>query len=763
MKKAIKQWLSVLLAVLLCVGMFPPAVSATTGSYTTWVDAGNAAVEGTDYAVSDGNYTVYTAKGLAYIANVVNDGDFLTGRMIALGNDIDLLDGDVIDYAQGTVNATNSWIPIAAIEDYLSPVSIFCGTFDGNGYSIKNLYMNTPDYHAGLFGYVYDATIQNVNIVGAQITAYIDIANAILAPYAIDTTVINCTTDSASSIIDSTNAFCQNLAGLIAYNAIDDGAVVFKDCINCASVTATKYGVIMAGIVAQTDGVIQNCKNYGTISGGDGVGGITGQCEPSEIKNCENHGSIIGTSCMIGGIIGAHDNRTVTIISQCYNTGSITGAYQVGGIAGYILDSARIEDCYNIGSVTGTSSTYGEVGGISGALFPNTAVNRCHSIGVLTSNTPETTGCIAGDSQGSVTNCAVLSGSTVAGWDSTNSTTGTVNNNVAFADFSTGEALQHLVNAGGSVWKQNIGVDLYPKFEMGYQLSFTTEPTAGGTISGGTDGIYPEGTQLTLTAAANADYYFVGWVKNGQYEDAVNPKNVVVSENVAYIALFASTAEKVTVTDDPDSQTVNAGDSVTFTIDAANATDYQWYTDASSIPGLTVDSDGKIVGATDTALTLQNVPVELTGNNFWCQASKSLPYGQKDAVDTQKALLTVNALTPSIPIRLRLDNFATTTGEFLDEAYYAREARAGDVVTLKVSTSDLGDQYGLDYRKITVKYEIEGATQLGTSYDYNNNPIFKDGIATDFMLNSGFNMMIAHVYYADIYVGAFEPFYCNIP
>ncbi len=116
---------------------------------------------------------------------------------------------------------------------------------------------------------------------------------------------------------------------------------------------------------------------------------------------------------------------------------------------------------------------------------------------------------------------------------------------------------------------------------------------------------------------------------------------------------------------------------------------------------------------------------------------------------------------PPLPI-MRMDNFVTTTGAFDDAAYYARTARAGDIVTLKVSLSALGEKYKLDHRKLTVKYETIGAVQLGANYDYYGNPLYKDGIATDFMLSDGVNQIVAKVYYAGMYCGDFDPFFTLI-
>ncbi len=118
---------------------------------------------------------------------------------------------------------------------------------------------------------------------------------------------------------------------------------------------------------------------------------------------------------------------------------------------------------------------------------------------------------------------------------------------------------------------------------------------------------------------------------------------------------------------------------------------------------------------------------------------------------------------PYVPIIYRADNFATAVGEFQDELYYGRAGRKGDVFTLKLSLSEQGESFGLDYKKITVTYEVEGAVQLGESYDYSGDPVYKDGIATDFMLGEGLNRIVATVYYNGFDTDRkFDPFYIYI-
>ena len=40
-------------------------------------------------------------------------------------------------------------------------------------------------------------------------------------------------------------------------------------------------------------------------------------------------------------------------VSNCYNTGSVSGSDRVGGVVGY-SHSGTVENCYNTGSVEGS-------------------------------------------------------------------------------------------------------------------------------------------------------------------------------------------------------------------------------------------------------------------------------------------------------------------------------------------------------------------------------------------------------------------------
>jgi hypothetical protein len=119
-----------------------------------------------------------------------------------------------------------------------------------------------------------------------------------------------------------------------------------------------------------------------TITGSSYVGGIAG-CNPryttysSIISYCYNTGSVNG-STNVGGIVGY--NESGNNISYCYNTGSVNGSTNVGGIVGYNESGNNISSCYNTGNVTGGSST----GGIVGRNESGNNISSCYNTGNVT-------------------------------------------------------------------------------------------------------------------------------------------------------------------------------------------------------------------------------------------------------------------------------------------------------------------------------------------------------------------------------------------
>ena len=111
-----------------------------------WTDKG--AYDEVLYNRPAGNWYIYDAADLAALAKKVNDKNSFSGKTVTLAADIDLTGYE--------------WVPIG-----LNKINYeFQGTFEGNGYTISGLNIETNYVNSGLFGYVKNGTIRNVTVKG---------------------------------------------------------------------------------------------------------------------------------------------------------------------------------------------------------------------------------------------------------------------------------------------------------------------------------------------------------------------------------------------------------------------------------------------------------------------------------------------------------------------------------------------------------------------------------------------------------------------
>jgi len=134
-------------------------------------------------------------------------------------------------------------------------------------------------------------------------------------------------------------------------------------------------------------GVLINSKlkNIGLINinvlGSDGVGGLSGYVENSDINNCYSTGNVFGNSGA-GGLIGKSLGPS-GVISNCYSASAVSkmeqDSYSVGGLVGYSTNN--IYNSYAIGDVSGDF----EVGGLVGFFAEDIDANivNCYSMGAI--------------------------------------------------------------------------------------------------------------------------------------------------------------------------------------------------------------------------------------------------------------------------------------------------------------------------------------------------------------------------------------------
>ena len=235
-------------------------------------------------------------------------------------------------FAKITVNLGTTEAPITAPIGTVG--KYFGGTLDGDNHTvIVELNENAA---VGLVSYLAGGTVKNVTVRG------------------------NVTRQTASKA-----SYAGGIVGMIT----SAGGTV-TNCANYATITAPT-NCYAGGIIGQTNGVatIANCVNYGSVTAGRNVGGIIGGSGAKmTITDVTNHGAVTGSADYVGGIVGyIYSKGNVNVLTNCTNTGNITGAKCVGGIIGLVngsntatVDNATVRDC----TISGSQSVGGWIGRI---------------------------------------------------------------------------------------------------------------------------------------------------------------------------------------------------------------------------------------------------------------------------------------------------------------------------------------------------------------------------------------------------------------
>lgn len=223
-----------------------------------------------------------------------------------------------------------------------NPRESFSGTLNGNNYQIYNIGSISGGFVKELTG-----TIQNVAInykSGSTVTS-IKIGNEDRAG---GVAAVNRGTIDNVSSSGATVSATNDVGGLVGYNSgvitetgsiSSSGSITHSANYNIVSGDNNAGGIV--GFVDNGTGAISNNSNYGAV-GGTRVGGIAGELGADSTANISygyNYGAITGISGAgdqaAGGIVGLISGNNLTI-SNCYNSGTVTGTVNAGGIVGYV-------------------------------------------------------------------------------------------------------------------------------------------------------------------------------------------------------------------------------------------------------------------------------------------------------------------------------------------------------------------------------------------------------------------------------------------
>lgn len=211
-------------------------------------------------------YLISSVAQLESLRDLSNEGSASYTAHAQLVNDIDL------DYA-----SASSWIPI-------SKSYSFVGTFDGNGHCIKNLYSSFyQGGFVGLFGDVRGGTIKNLTVEGVIESSCSN--QGMIAGFSAGTNYYNCVAKGRIN----TNGSSSYVGGIVgkttktsSSNPVVQGCASYVDIVSNGKYTAGLVGMADYGIT------MENCANYGNVTGKANVGGLMGynNREGCRITNC---------------------------------------------------------------------------------------------------------------------------------------------------------------------------------------------------------------------------------------------------------------------------------------------------------------------------------------------------------------------------------------------------------------------------------------------------------------------------------------------
>ena len=278
---------SLLLILALCFTLLPSAAFAAE-TMDTW----DGTADTSWYDENETEFHLKTAEQLAGMAKLINDdmANF-KDKTIYLENDLDLGGHEWISIGDGANTAGGS----------------FQGVFDGQSHVIYNLYSheglksenkdnNNNLYRNGLFGAIYNATVQNLGIENADIVIPMNdtstYGKGILVDWMTNSTIKNCYTTGSITGGSYIEKYIGGIAGFL------NGKNSISQCYSTAAITGNYNGEYYE----EQEGGLEPMDCW------DSLGGIVGASYTGQvtISDCWFGGEIVVNSIQapVGGIIG---------------------------------------------------------------------------------------------------------------------------------------------------------------------------------------------------------------------------------------------------------------------------------------------------------------------------------------------------------------------------------------------------------------------------------------------------------------------------
>jgi len=336
-------------------------------------------------------YIIETVDDLASLSEMVNGGTNFKGVHFRLENDIDLT--DFLSPRGSGYNSGAGWRQIG--RNMHQP---FSGVFDGAGHTVSGLWINrTSEPHIGLFGYIMNAEIKNLNVEVAQGRSIAGgVSTGILVGLSYESVITN--SSASGTVRVDTNRDIVGVGGIV-------GNMYWGYVVNCET-DVYIYAVATSGISQlSVGGLVGKLSHNASISnsiargniaatGYDSrAGGLVGTQIASSISDSRAYGNVSAYATgsytsdsvvMSGGLVGfmarGRDNSNIVVHSQAMGDVSANGdaIVEAGGLVGGVK-AGDIINSYAVGNVSATGHSP-VAGGLVGSQYSGTIIN-CKAYG----------------------------------------------------------------------------------------------------------------------------------------------------------------------------------------------------------------------------------------------------------------------------------------------------------------------------------------------------------------------------------------------
>ena len=253
-------------------------------------------ISGSTLIPVDKTWHIANLDQLKEFQSAVNGGNTFDGQTVVLDENIDMA-------------SVENWTPVGNASE-----KKFAGTFDGQNHTISGLKITEGSY-VGLFGYLGAATVQNVALVGANVSG-VKRVGALVGQIAGNATIKNCSLDATSSVTGSDS----NTGGLIG-EASGSIVVTLENLTNNAPVTNTESGMSRAA------GILCQATSGASVT----------------LKNCVNKGTITTNGGYAGGIVSAKQGGASLVFDGCSNTGTLAnGTKGTGALLAWSCNGSSV-------------------------------------------------------------------------------------------------------------------------------------------------------------------------------------------------------------------------------------------------------------------------------------------------------------------------------------------------------------------------------------------------------------------------------------